>query len=93
MLNIETARKIGFAACIEKLGRDFLLANREYATSAFGECDDGVFCFIGVDNRCQPRPRENVIVLDNHSEFPYRVSCNVNLVDGGTSFVECILPT
>ena len=52
MLNIEAARKIGINACIDKLGREFVMKNKKYATSAYGERDDSVFCFVGVDD-CQ----------------------------------------
>ena len=50
MLSVEAARKIGINACIDKLGREFVLAHRDRATSAYGESDEGVFCFVGVDD-------------------------------------------
>lgn len=49
MLDLETARMIAFNACLDKLGRDFVFENRDYATSGFGESEYGVFCFVGVD--------------------------------------------
>lgn len=91
MLNVETARKIGINACIDKLGRDFVLANKDFATSAYGENGDGVFCFVGVDNKCHAKNRGG-LVLDSQSAFPYRVSCNVSLLDGMAKFIECVLP-
>ncbi len=92
MLNTDVARKIGINACIDKLGRDFVLANRDFATSAYGESDDGVFCFVGVEDRLNFHALSDVLELDSQSKFPYRVSCNVSLLDGVPHFIECILP-
>lgn len=92
MLTIDTARKIGINACIDKLGRDFVLLHKDSATSAYGESDDGVFCFVGVDDGYDSQNSDNVLVLDSRSEFSYRASCNVSLSDGVASFIECVLP-
>lgn len=89
MLTVDVARKIGLNACIDKLGRDSVLAHKDTSTSAYGETDDAVFCFVGVDTHSRPYGR---LVLDNHSKFPYRVSCHVNLATGTTEFVECVIP-
>ena len=93
MLSVEAAKKIGINACIEKLGREFVLAHKEYATSAYGESDDGVFCFVGVDDSCKSRNSDRVLILDSHSEFPYRASCNISLTDGTPHFIECVVPS
>lgn len=92
MLNIEAARKIGINACIDKLGRDFVLANRARATSAFGESENGIYCFVGVDDGSAAQNHSDRLVLDSHSAFPYRASCNVRLSDGECDFIECIVP-
>ena len=92
MLNVEVARKIGINACIEKLGREFVLANKARATSAFGESENGIYCFVGVDDGSTFENHDNRLVLDSHSAFPYRASCNVNLSDGTYDFIECIVP-
>lgn len=92
MLTVEAARKIGINACIDKLGRSFVLAHKESATSAYGEDEDGVFCFVGVDDRRENQNSDCVLVLDSHSEFPYRASCSINLRDGKTRFIECVVP-
>lgn len=91
MITEAAARRIGLNACIDKLGRDFVLAHKDTSTSAYGrnEGENNVFCFVGVDNRNTPYGK---LVLDGHSEFPYRASCNVDLETGTTSFVECVCP-
>jgi hypothetical protein len=88
MLDIETAREIGINACIDRLGRDFVLENKDFATKAFGESEDGVFCFVGVDKEYNAMNSDNPIILDSCSKFAYRASCNVNLEDGKITFIE-----
>lgn len=92
MLSIEAARKIGINACIDRIGRDFVFVNKDYATSAYGENEDSVFCFVGVDDKHQAKNIEGVLILDSRSEFPYRASCNVSLLSGATDFIECVSP-
>ena len=93
MLTIMEAARIGIDACIDKLGREFVLANRDNGTSSYGEDGGIVFCFVGVDDKPWTPKDPAGIVLDNTSEFPYRASCKVRLADGSMEFDECILPT
>lgn len=92
MLSIESAKEIGINACIDKLRRDFVLAHRDSAASAYGENDGSVFCFVGVDDRCSRPMPAGTLILDSRSSFSYRASCNVDLTDGKPTFIECIRP-
>lgn len=92
MLTIKEAARIGINACIDKLGRDFVLAHRDNGSSAYGESDGGVFCFVGVDDKPWVSESADSIILDSTSQFSYRASCNVRLTDGTVDFVECVLP-
>ncbi len=92
MLTIKEAAKIGINACIDKIGRDFVLANRESGTSAYGENDGSVYCYVGVDDQPNVPRSSDTLVLDNTSKFPYHASCNVRLEDGATTFIECVRP-
>ncbi len=92
MLSIEEARKAGINACIDKLGREFVLLHRDTATAAYGETEAGVFCFVGVDKEYVSKVGEDVLMLDSVSEFQYHASCNVSRVDGSVTFVEFVLP-
>lgn len=93
MLTVKEAARIGINACIDKIGRDFVLANRNNGTSGYGENDGLVYCFVCVDDKPYvPKKNPEVLVLDSTSQFPYRVSCNVRLEDGSMKFVECVLP-
>ena len=90
--SMKEAARIGINACIDKLGRDFVLANRDNGTSAYGESNGTVFCFVGVNNKPWVPEVPDALVLDNTSQFPYRASCKVRLTDGAMTFNECILP-
>ncbi len=92
MLSVESARKIGINACIDKIGRDFVMAHKDSSTSAYGECEDGVFCFVGVDDNPVRSQRDDTLVLDSQTSFPYRASCSVNLQNGTAKFIECVSP-
>ena len=87
MLNFDAARKIGIAACIDKLGRDFVMANRGRAAFAVGRNDSDMFCFVGIDPEGR-KSDSDLLVLDGGLPFSHRVSCNVSLVDGEIKFIE-----
>jgi len=92
MLTIKEAAQIGIDACIDKIGRDFVLANCESGTFAYGENDGSVYCYVGVDDQPSASRSSDTLALDNTSEFPYHTSCNVCLADGATTFIECVRP-
>ena len=96
MLTMETARKIGVNACIDKLGRNFVLKYRESSTASYTtEADENgnVFCFVGVDNNPASRKHDpDVLILDGTSKYPYYVSCNVNLNTEKVEFVDVAIP-
>ena len=94
MLTVEEAANIGINACIDKIGRDFVLAHRDNGTSAYGENDGSVYCYVGVDDQpWAPPPASRRLVLDNETKFPYYASCNVSLTDGVTTFIDYVQPT
>ncbi len=93
MISIREAMRIGINACIDKLGSEFVQRHRDSSTSAYGETDDGVFCFVGVDDNPSNSMPDGVLILDSESKFPYRVSCNVSLEDGAYHFLECVVPS
>jgi hypothetical protein len=87
MLTVETARKIGLNACVDKLGRDFVLKHQHLATAAYGEIEDHVFCFVGID--CKQKNNHNgQLVLDSISKFSHQTSCKISLMDGAVTFME-----
>ena len=94
MLTIKEAARIGINACIDKIGREFVLANRGNGTSGYGEIEEEhcVYCYVGVDDKPYTSTHPGVLVLDSESKFPYYASCNVSLTDGTTTFIDYALP-
>lgn len=92
MYTYEEAKKIGINSCIDALGRDFVTANKDTATAAHGDTEDGVFCFVGVAPGYVSQAEEGTLLLDNTTKFQYRASCNVNKNTGAVSFIERVLP-
>lgn len=91
MLTYEGARKIGVEACIDKLGRDFVMKHRDTSCSAYGDRGDHVYCFVGVSDIPLPEMKDE-LVLTSDSKFPYTARCNVDYLDGKIEFLDCILP-
>lgn len=89
MISVADAKRIGISACIDKLGRDFVTAHKDTSTLAYGQDENSVFCFVGVDDRHTPYGK---LTLDSETKFPYRASCHVLLDTGSTQFGECVLP-
>lgn len=92
MLTFEEAKKIGLNACIDKLGRDFVMAHRDNGCHGCGENDGSVYCIVEVDDKPYVSPYGGKLVLDSVSKFPYYASCNVSLEDGSITFLEFVLP-
>lgn len=94
MLTFEEAKKIGINACVEKLGISFVEQYADSFCSAYGwgEEENTVFCFAGVDNNPEKLINTDELILTGNSNFPYRVSCNVNMLNSSISYVECVIP-
>lgn len=91
MITYEKARKIGVDACIDKLGREFVMKYKDRSSSAYGDRGDHAYCFVGVDNSIEDHENSQLILTSNNG-FPFRASCNVRYKDGEIEFLECILP-
>lgn len=92
MLTFEEAKKIGINACIDKIGRDFVRANRDNGVSCYGEEDGIVSCYVGVDDKPYVSPYGDKLVLDHESHFPYYANCYVDRADGTITYGDFVLP-
>ena len=94
MLTFEEAKKIGIGACVEKLGHSFVKQYADSFCSAYGwgKDENTVFCFAGIDDNPEKITDTNELILTSNNDFPYRVSCNVNILNSSISYVECIVP-
>ena len=46
MLTYEKAKEIGREACIDRLGRDFVMRYRDTSSSAYSDREDHAYCFV-----------------------------------------------
>lgn len=70
---------------------------KQYADSfcsayGWGEDKNTVFCFAGVDDNPDCSINTDQLILTDDYRFPYRVSCNVNILDRSITYVECVVP-
>ena len=91
MLTYEQAKEIGKEACIDRLGRDFVMKYRDTACPAFSDLDDRAYCFVGVDNSDDRYDYSNV-TLDSTSKWPFSVECTVKYDNGAIEFLDCVVP-
>lgn len=94
MLTFEEAKKIGIDACVKKLGVSFVKQYADSFCSAYGwgEEENTVFCFAGVDDNPGELINSDELILTKGDSFPYRVSCNVNIINGFITYIECVIP-
>ena len=89
MISIEEARNIGINACIDKIGRDLCKQYADNATSAYGEHDNIVDCFVGLnDEHAQEIDLDNIseLVLSEEKQWKYSAECSVSLENGQIEF-------
>lgn len=89
MISITEAKKIGHKKCIDILGYDFCLTYKESGTFAFGDEDDRVCCFLGIDT--DPDESDNKISLVN-KPFPFYVYLYVYKTDGRIEIIDVKKP-
>lgn len=92
MLTFEQAKKIGLEACAEKIGKEFVREHADATSTAYGEHDGEVYCFIGINISPRKQFDGKTLRLSSTGKPDYRASCNVSLKDGSTTFIECVLP-
>ena len=92
MLTYEQAKKIGQEACVDRLGRDFVMKYRDSACPAFSDMDDRAYCFIGVNDKPENRD-EKQFVLTSGYKWPFSAQCTVRYEDGKVEFLECVIPS
>ncbi len=83
--------QMGREACIFRLGEDFVRKHADSSSFAYSETEDGVWCFLGVDDCPGNKELSDQLILDSKSRFPYRCSCTVST--RGVDYIECIAPS
>lgn len=90
MLTVAEARKIGIKACMDKIGYDFCMSNKDNATTRYTEEEGFVYCYVGVSDKSPDTLQAGL--LFTATKFPFSASCNVWLAGGKIDFLECHLP-
>lgn len=90
MLSIQEAKIIGINACIDKIGRRLCEQYASNSTSAYGESNGKVSCFVGIND--EPAPdfditSVNELILSEPNDWKYSAECLVNLEDGKIEFI------
>ena len=92
MLDEKEAIKIGINACIDKIGRHFVLSHKDEAVISYGKSDNDVVCFVGVGKVQNNQNKDIYLVLDSTSKFEYYAHCKVSLLYGTKVFTDLALP-
>ena len=96
MLTAKEARKIGIRACMDKIGYEFCKRHADNGTSAYGEHDGIMNCFVGVSDEPEldyDISKVDKLVLSPGNDWPYYASCNVSMSDATIEFLDCKVPT
>lgn len=83
-----TKENIGRIQLIKTIGRDFCWEHKDHAVFSYGEEEDGLFCFLGIDLH----PEQNTPCLSGQmSDWDIYASCTVK-DDNSIVMGECRLP-
>lgn len=96
MLTVMEAKKIGIRACIDAIGYEFCKKHEDNGTSAYGENEGVVYCFVGVSDEPAPEcdiTKVDSLILTSGEDWPYSASCNVDMQDGKIEFLEIRHPS
>ena len=96
MLTVMEAKKIGIRACIDAIGYEFCKKHADNGTSAYGENEGVVYCFVGVNDEPAPEcdiTKVDSLILTSGEDWPYSASCNVDMQDGRIEFLEVKRPS
>ena len=91
MLTYDEAKRIGINACIDRIGREFCLKNKDYSCSWYADVDEYAYCGVGVSDEKSYHP-EDGLVLTAKDDWLYMASCNVWYEDGRIEYLDCRVP-
>lgn len=92
MLTKKEAKRIGIRACIDKIGYNFCKNHEDNSTSACGEVEGTMKCFVGVSD--EPAPECDImkvdhLILTSGKDWSYYANCNVDMYNGTIKFGDC----
>ncbi|GEM_PF-4581020 len=81
-------QEIGFRALVEAIGIDFYRSHKEKAVFSWGEEDEGLYCFLGIDLHPE---RHGATLSAQMTDWDYYASCYVS-ENGAVTMDDCRLP-
>ena len=93
MISENDAARIGVNKCIDAIGREFAIANRDSSSTSCGITRSEstgkqvMSCFVGIDTRARV-DAENQLVLTSTPDWPYFAKCEVDLVSGEAKLID-----
>ena len=89
MIDFENARKTGIDLCINALGKDFCIANKDNALSGYEEPENGILkCFVTVDTQ---KDRTDKLSISG-KPMQYQAFATVNMQTGEAAITKVIKP-
>lgn len=91
MISLERAKRLGFEACISKLGYDNFLKHKDTAVMAYGENfgTGTILCYVGVGDAPEViRSGLDLFPFPRPNGRYYYSSCYVSLRNGAVIYFE-----
>lgn len=82
--------KIGFKACLNAIGEDYAIANKDNMIFSCSETAKGLFCFLGITEH--PYESDVLCLRKNEEDWDYYASCYV-LENNDVVMDKCKLPS
>lgn len=95
LLSVDEAKEKGINACVDKIGRDFCRAHNDNSVSVWGDRDEYVYCFVGVNPEPGPEcdiNKVDTLELVDGNNWTYYAICNVFVEDGHIEYRDCNIP-
>ena len=86
MFTVDECKKIGYDACIDRLGREQVVLNKERGCHGFSIIDGGIRCFVGYDEK-EYKPQKEGITLGT-TQFDFLACAFVNSETGNVTFIN-----
>lgn len=89
MVDFEKARKIGIDLCINALGKEFCIANKDNALSGYEEAENGILkCFVTIDTKNDQTDKLSV----GGKPMQYQAYATVDMQTGEAAITKIIKP-
>lgn len=94
MLTYEEAKKIGFGACEDLIGKDVIEAKKDELCYGSGDVDEFAYCYVAAGFKPGYIPSQGLVLSEMKDKgWMYIAKCKVWYKDSNIEFLDdCILP-